>query len=83
MRMHIVALPTGKLLLALAVAAARLVKFISNITHKAAASVPQENHSRARLHGALILRTPAWRSIYSPGCTARHYFVLKNVNLPN
>ena len=36
--------------------------------------MPQENHSRARLHGALILRTPAWRSLYSPSATARHYF---------
>ena len=56
-----------------------LAKFINNIMHKVVASVPQENHSRARLHGALILRTPAWRSLYSPGGTARHYFVLKGV----
>ena len=37
--MHIVALSTGKLLLASAVAAARLVKFIQQLKHKAVASV--------------------------------------------
>ena len=44
----ITALPTGKLLLALAIATFCLTKFIYNIIYKAVASGTQENHSRAR-----------------------------------
>ena len=47
--MSVVALPTGEFLLALVVAAARPL----SIRHKVVASVPQENHSRARMAVAL------------------------------